>query len=58
MTEYQKIKAAARAKGIDTRKEPWSVYGYWLTDADGNDLYADDNFCSSLKELKAKVEAH
>lgn len=58
MTQYQKIKDAARAKGIDTRKESWTGGGYWLTDANGADLYPDDNFCSTLRELKAAVEAH
>lgn len=58
MTQYQKIKAAARAKGIDTRKDGFASGGYWLTKTDGTELYEDENFCSSLKELKAKVEAH
>jgi effector-binding domain-containing protein len=56
MTTYQKIKKIAQAKGIDTRKDAYN--GYWLTDKNGNDLYADDNFCSSLSELKSAVEAH
>jgi effector-binding domain-containing protein len=56
MTAYQKIKKIAQAKGIDTRKDAYS--GYWLTSKDGKDLYPDDNFCSSLSELKSAVEAH
>jgi effector-binding domain-containing protein len=55
-TAYQKIKEAAKAKGIDTRKDTYN--GYWLTDTNGKDLYADDNFCSSLRELKEAIEAH
>lgn len=56
MTEYQKIKAQAKAKGIDTRKD--TSGGFWLTDANGNDLYPDDNFCSNLRTLKSAVAAH
>jgi effector-binding domain-containing protein len=55
-TAYQKIKDLAKTKGIDTRKDAYN--GYWITDKDGNDLYADDNFCSSLRELKSAVQAH
>jgi len=54
MTKYQKIKTSAKAKGIDTRKS-YCGGGYWITKADGSDLYPDDNFCSSLKELEHEV---
>ena len=53
MTKYQKIKASAKAKGIDTRKSVCG--GYWLTNDLGQALYQDDNFCSSLKELEYEV---
>ena len=56
MTAYQKIKAAAKAKGIDTRKD--TSGGYWITDKNGKDLYADDNFCATLKDLKGAVSDH
>jgi len=56
LTTYQKIKETAKAKGIDTRKDAYG--GYWLTDKNGNDLYPDDNFCSSLRELKDAIETH
>lgn len=55
-TAYQKIKALAKAKGIDTRKDAYG--GYWLTDSKGNDLYPDGNFCASLSELKSLVIWH
>ena len=56
MTAYQKIKTAAKAKGIDTRKD--TSGGYWITDENGIDLYADDNFCASLKDLERAVLDH
>lgn len=56
MTLYQKIKSSAKAKGIDTRKDNYG--GYWLTDKNGDSLYDDDNFCSTLKELEAAVVAY
>lgn len=56
MTAYQKVKAAAQAKGIDTRKD--TSGGYWLTDNSGKDLYADDNFHATLKDLALAVKTH
>lgn len=58
MTSYQKIKAAAQAKGIDTRKDQYGGGGYWLYTKDGKPLYPDDNFCPTLRDLKAAIEAH
>jgi len=57
MTKYQKLKAMAQSKGIDTRKDKYAGGGYWLTKVDGTDLYPDDNFCANLKELEAEIGA-
>lgn len=56
MTKYQQIKQRAKDKGIDTRKD--ANGGYWLTDSNGKDLYPDDNFCSSLAQLKEAIHQH
>lgn len=55
MTHYQRLKALAKSKGIDTRKNLFGDGGYWLTKADGSDLYPDDNFCADLKQLEAEI---
>lgn len=55
MTKYQKLKALAQSKGIDTRKDQYANGGYWLCNADGSPLYPDDNFCANLRELEDEV---
>tara|TARA_B100000768_G_scaffold164946_1_gene167213 strand:+ start:3034 stop:3204 length:171 start_codon:yes stop_codon:yes gene_type:complete len=56
MTAYQRIKADAKSIGIYTSKDP--IGGYWLANRDGSPLYKDDNFCSTLRELKFKIVNH
>ncbi len=55
MTKYQKLKALAQSKGIDTRKDSYSCGGYWLCKPDGSNLFADDNFCANLRELEYEI---
>jgi hypothetical protein len=55
MTKYQKLKALAQSKGIDTRKPSYSGGGYWLCKPDGSDLFAYDNFCANLRELEYEI---
>lgn len=51
------LRETAKAKGVQIAalrdQHGWS---YWLLDADGNDLWADDNFFTSLENVKAALE--
>lgn len=47
LAERRKVKIAAVRDD-----EGW---GYWLTDMQGNDLFADDNFFTSVKDIKDAI---
>tara|TARA_R110000782_G_scaffold247737_1_gene334585 strand:- start:37 stop:213 length:177 start_codon:yes stop_codon:yes gene_type:complete len=57
MTKYQKLKALAKSKGIDARKDQYASGGYWLYNSNGLPLYPDDNFCANLQELERELRA-
>lgn len=43
---------------IDTERYQDGInngWGYWLQEADGEPLYADGNYCSSLDEVEAAL---
>jgi hypothetical protein len=59
MTSYKKIQSKARAMGIDTVQDNYcSPRGYWITQANGEPLWAEDNFAGSLGELQEMVECY
>lgn len=47
--------AAQKNVGIGTSRDQhgWS---YWLLNANGDDLWADDNFFTNRKDLKAAID--
>jgi len=57
MTRYKKIQTKARTLGIDTVQDKYcSPRGYWITQANGEPVWAGDNFAGSLDELQEMVE--
>jgi len=59
MTRYTEIQTKARQAGIDTvRDNHGAPRGYWITQADGNPLWPDDSFTTSLDELASMVSEH
>lgn len=59
MTRYKKIQQLAREAGIDTVQDNYgSPRGYWITKADGEPLWDDCNFTTSLSELEAMVREY
>jgi len=59
MTRYTEIQTKARQSGIDTvRDNHGTPRGYWITQADGNPLWPDDSFTTSLDELASMVSEH
>ncbi len=59
MTRYKKIQSKARAAGIDTVQDKYcSPRGYWITKANGDNLWPDDSFAGSLDELHSMVEEY
>lgn len=55
--KLNKLRETAKAKGVQigTQRDMYG-WSYWLLDADGNDLWAEDNFFTNLTEVEAALK--
>ena len=53
LVDLRKIAERRKVKVATARDE--QGWGYWLTDMQGNDLFADDNYFTSLDDLKGEI---
>lgn len=55
--KLNELRKTAKAKGVQIgTQRDMHGWSYWLLDADGNDLWADDNFFTSLDKVQAALE--
>lgn len=51
------LRKTAKAKNVQIgTQRDMHGWSYWLLNADGNDLWADDNFFTSLDEVRVALE--